>query len=393
MSDAKTSQLKPRGNGVIDPGPADNEHKIIVPKNTTAKLAEIKNEEASLAYDTDQQALVLNDGSGFSPIGGGGGSSPGGANSNIQYNSSGTFAGDNGFTYDGVGTVVLSGSGAQPLKVFSSNGTPEMFFGNSPASGRCAVLTWHDAASPNGYADLHLYGVDDLIHLQADGNVSLVPNNGNVLMGNGTTSKVGLGTTNPQRDLHLSSLEPTFMWSQTGASVDNKNWQMLASGGSWYLQTLDDAASSGTNIIQIERSGNAPTSINIRTNVRVEEGHLGSSQATPPSLAPESGAGTGATISHLVNSTDTAGQIRIQTGTGANSGAIATITFNMPYAVAPIVMLTPANTDAADPFATGGNAWFVSATSTDFTIEISGAAGSLSDTSDYDLNYQVIGLQ
>lgn len=84
MSEAKTSQLKPSGNSVVDLGQADNQHKLIVPKNTTAHLAEITNQEASLAYDTDLQELVLNDGTGFSPVGGGGG---GGADvflSNLQ---------------------------------------------------------------------------------------------------------------------------------------------------------------------------------------------------------------------------------------------------------------------------------------------------------------------
>lgn len=73
MSNARTSRLKPNSIPIINPGPADNEHKIILPKNTTANLAEISNEEASIAYDTDQQTIVVNQGSGFVPVSGGGG--------------------------------------------------------------------------------------------------------------------------------------------------------------------------------------------------------------------------------------------------------------------------------------------------------------------------------
>lgn len=100
MSDARSNVLKPKGNPVIDPGPADDAHKIIVPKNTTAHLAEIANQEASLAYDTDLQQLVVNDGSGFSPVGGGGGGSPGGADTNVQFNDAGSFGGDPEFAWD-----------------------------------------------------------------------------------------------------------------------------------------------------------------------------------------------------------------------------------------------------------------------------------------------------
>lgn len=167
MSEAKTSQLKGRQTSAVAPGPASNENKIILPSNSTANLAQISNDIASIAYDTDQQAIVINDGTGFQPVGGGSGGiteltgdvdasgtgsvaatvtglqgqpvsdnvpadgdvlmwsqgdgvwepapssagSPGGNPTNIQYNGGGTFAGDNNLVWQPSGqTFVVTGA-------------------------------------------------------------------------------------------------------------------------------------------------------------------------------------------------------------------------------------------------------------------------------------------
>lgn len=59
-------------NKVFDGGLADDGHSIILPKNTTAKLAEMTSQEAMIAYDTDLQKMVLDTGGGYAPVGGGG---------------------------------------------------------------------------------------------------------------------------------------------------------------------------------------------------------------------------------------------------------------------------------------------------------------------------------
>ena len=80
MSEAKTSQLKGRQATAISPGEANNQNKIILPSNDTASLAQITNEAGSIAYNTDQQTIVINDGTGFQPVSGGGG----GANTELS---------------------------------------------------------------------------------------------------------------------------------------------------------------------------------------------------------------------------------------------------------------------------------------------------------------------
>ncbi len=57
---AKTLQ-----NKLLDGGTADNQHQIILPKNTTANLAAISNETGSIAYDTTLGSVVVNTGAGF----------------------------------------------------------------------------------------------------------------------------------------------------------------------------------------------------------------------------------------------------------------------------------------------------------------------------------------
>jgi len=67
-----------------------------------------------------------------------------------------------------------------------------------------------------------------------------------------------------------------------------------------------------------------------------------------PSAAAGPQAGTGATASVAANSTDTAGLLTLNTGTGAVSGVIATVTFATPYAAQPkSAVVAPANQEAA----------------------------------------------
>lgn len=72
MSNAKTKRLNESDKPAINFGIADNQHKLILPQNTTANLAQITPKEiGSLAYDTTLNQVVANMGSGFSPVGGG----------------------------------------------------------------------------------------------------------------------------------------------------------------------------------------------------------------------------------------------------------------------------------------------------------------------------------
>lgn len=70
--------------------------------------------------------------------------------------------------------------------------------------------------------------------------------------------------------------------------------------------------------------------------------------------------GTGGTTS--VNGSDTAGAVTINTGGGPGTGCYLSVTFSVPYATTPSVLLTPANSSAA------GLSYYVSRSSSGFSV-------------------------
>ena len=67
---------------------------------------------ATLVLTTNKCARIVSDGTNYQVVtygGGGGGGTPGGANTNVQFNSSGSFGGDAGFTYTTLGQVTIAG--------------------------------------------------------------------------------------------------------------------------------------------------------------------------------------------------------------------------------------------------------------------------------------------
>lgn len=69
--------------------------------------------------------------------GGGGGGSPGGSNTQVQYNSSGSFAGHSGFTYDGAGTATTTTGLVTPTLTATA---AAVLGGNASASGYLKLL-------------------------------------------------------------------------------------------------------------------------------------------------------------------------------------------------------------------------------------------------------------
>lgn len=115
-------------------------------------------------------------------------------------------------------------------------------------------------------------------------------------------------------------------------------------------------------------------------------GHYGSNQATAPVAVVQAGAGTGATSS-VSHATDTAGIINLTTGTVTlAAGAQSIVTFNVAYATAPIVVLTP-NNAVTGLTAVGA---YVTSTTTTFTLNF-GAAGILNTA--YSWNYHILETQ
>lgn len=113
--------------------------------------------------------------------------------------------------------------------------------------------------------------------------------------------------------------------------------------------------------------------------------HLVGSGSTPTvSLGAAGVVGTGATAS--VSGTDTGFAVTLNTGTGVSSmGVMFAITFAEAYATAPIVVTTPANSNAGQ----ASGHYITSSTTTGFSSAKTTAILSSSQT--YIWNYHVIG--
>jgi hypothetical protein len=77
MSNADTRPKPDRAaktleNKVLDGGVADSQHMIILPANSTVNLAAQGRQKAAIAYDSTLDEIVVDDGSGFSPLSGSG---------------------------------------------------------------------------------------------------------------------------------------------------------------------------------------------------------------------------------------------------------------------------------------------------------------------------------
>jgi len=106
---------------------------------------------------------------------------------------------------------------------------------------------------------------------------------------------------------------------------------------------------------------------------------------TAPTVAVGTAAGTGGTAS--VTGNDVAGQITVNVGTApAGSAIVATITFHVAKGAAPIVTLTPANTNAAS---TGNRTVYVTSTTTTFVLNVT--VTTLTASTTYIFNYHVFG--
>lgn len=112
--------------------------------------------------------------------------------------------------------------------------------------------------------------------------------------------------------------------------------------------------------------------------VGINDGHIKATQVTPPTAAPDTSAGTGATCT-VSNSTDIRGKVQVVTGTiGLSTGSYCTVTFNSAYGSAPICVLTPSGSTLSTNV-------YVSSTTTTLSINFAVAGGI---TSTYNINYQ-----
>ncbi|HEY6170932.1 MAG TPA: hypothetical protein VIX80_01620, partial [Candidatus Kapabacteria bacterium] len=198
---------------------------------------------------------------------------------------------------------------------------------------------------------------------------------------NGTVDQVltSQGSNTPE----WKSISALGVLTGTGASNKLAYWN-----GTSTLTNDADLGYDGTTLSMAGTTDNISVgqSTSGGTNVRinVKDGHIRSQQTTVPTAASEANAGNNGSAT-LTNATDIAGKLRIHTqNPNIAVGLQATVTFNVVYNVAPIVVITPANANASDIQA------YVSTSTTGFTVSFNVAGGN---NDDHDFYYHVIETQ
>ena len=159
--------------------------------------------------------------------------------------------------------------------------------------------------------------------------------------------------------------------------------QALCNGATdcWAIKMEDPAAENYFGKLAINTASKKVSSSSV--GLEINDKHIKHTQATPPTASVQTSAGTGASCS-VSAATDVAGQIEIDTGTtGLSTGSYCKVTFNSAYGVAPICVLTPANS-------TISNDLYVTSTTTDFDVNFA-VAGGISST--YLINYHCLETQ
>lgn len=323
--------------------------------------------------------------------------SPGGANTNVQYNNGGAFDGNAKFKFDG-DIVTIDATAAAPLRVLSSNTVTEMAIGTTYSAGNTGVATWHNTTSPK-YLEFHIHSVDNLLNLRGDGQVQITGNlyptvtgsSGQFLQTDGAgtaswqsisganTALSNLTTTSINANLDPDTANSRSMgdlgnrWATitaqnyqsgvagqyivfTGSGAPTKPsgspsgggiWKPFQGGGSSSLITVftennaDNVSPSGSLFIDSgNNTGTAGTgSIRIRPGMNTGGGTKGSvvmdGHVLAGSNGPVSPAVSACGTSPSIVGFDLAGRITVGTG----SPTSCTITFDKPYSNAPICIV------------------------------------------------------
>lgn len=141
-----TATLSAAGQVAVDTSVTDFADGVMVYRAGSTDYGVIAIPKASLASPTNNYVVTYDSTLDQFKLaaGGGGGGSPGGSDTQVQYNSSGSFAGHAGFTYDGAGTVTTTTGVTTPTLTATA---AAIIGGNSTAAGYMRLLEDSDNGS------------------------------------------------------------------------------------------------------------------------------------------------------------------------------------------------------------------------------------------------------
>ena len=215
------------------------------------------------------------------PSSGSGGGTPGGSNTQIQYNSSGSFAGDSSLVWN-YGTKALSVSGTSTVNsintgvVFQVKNTgSSTIFSVSDVSETTFVLQGQPGQSGKPFVVKD--GTDEIVaYVDISGNYS----GNNIIFGDGTIQTTSASYT---ANSGIQLVDSTFRMGGTG-TIDqiNLNTQMISSG---IIRQGTERVSTGTGI-----------SLSLANNNHQTINTSGASAAVTVTLRPPSGSAAGTLI-------------------------------------------------------------------------------------------------
>jgi len=173
--------------------------------------------------------------------------SPAGADTNVQYNSGGAFAGSSEFNFDGTNVAIgsaIGGAGSKKLSVTSTDQCVALFDNNTTGSG----IAFTDATT----LDADQVGVGafgDILCLRGGGNAS-----GTAQLGNDYLTLRGGELRNFIPEINTLSANITI----NSANEDSYNAQVVEVTGAITI-TIDDSVRDGTNISFIQMDANQCT--------------------------------------------------------------------------------------------------------------------------------------
>ncbi len=97
----------------------------------------------------------------------------------------------------------------------------------------------------------------------------------NTLHVDAANNRVGIGTTSPDRSLHITSSEPSVVLENSGQGTDLKTWRIYSNSSSLQIGTVDDAFAAGQNALEITRDNTDNiTGIQFKTGASSEIGRF-----------------------------------------------------------------------------------------------------------------------
>lgn len=349
LATANTGALVTSSTGVPSITSGATANRLLRTNGTTVSFA-----QAALATDVSGTLPVANGGTGLTSV----------ANQRVPFGTGGTaLTTDPVFTYDTTNTI-LSVGGSGTAKINAIN-----------ASGSHTALQAYNSSGGNAFQSTNVSAYTAALisrqnNATTGASVGLEFGRGTAAAPTGALNgdQIGVITATPDAASGVA-----FGFSGAISFVAAEDATTTATGGDIVLSTTPVTTLTPIERVRIKQSGQT-TLVN---------SHLKSTQTIAPTAAADAGAGTGASCS-VANATDMAGKVSITTGTlGISTGSYCTVTFNIAYAVAPICILTPANS-------TLSTSVYVTSTTTTMSVNFAAAGGV---TSTYALNYNCIETQ